>query len=150
MAKNISKVLDTIQWKDWNPKLADMENWRFEKIPPNKRNKTCVFSVVAQCTLAGYNHITADWDVDEVDLRRPEIAHLSDPEEAYVNFIKAHFNDFMADVRLKFARHMAKQAGLILPKKANPTIIDGQHQRQMDKFNNLMYDYRQKKARGRV
>lgn len=146
----ISKVLDSIHWKDWNPKLADMEYWRFEKVMPQSTSPTCLFTVRAQCTLDGYEKIVAEWNVDQADLRRKEIAHLSDPEEAYVNFIKAHFNDFMADVRIKFAKYTAKMAGIILPQQMGPKIVDGKHQRQMDAFKNMMYDYRQKKARGRV
>lgn len=149
--KQISKVLDSIKYKDWNPKLADMENWRFVRVPKQIDSPTCVYTIRANCTLDGFDQIFAEWNVDQVDLQRREIAHLADPDEAYMNFIKAHFNDFMADVRIKFARHAAKQAGLILPNHLKtPTIEDSQHQGQMNKFKNLMHSYRQKKARGRV
>jgi hypothetical protein len=149
--KQISRVLDSIKYKDWNPKLADMSSWRFERVPKQISSPTCLYTIRAQCILDGYDQIFAEWNVDEVDLRRREIAHLADPDEAYMNFIKAHFNDFMADVRTKFARHAARQAGLILPNHAKtPQIMDSKHQSQMNQFKNLMHNYRQKKARGRV
>ncbi len=146
--KQISRVLSEIKFKDWTPKLALMENWDFRKLNPQSTSPTCVFTIRAQCKLDGFEQIFAEWNVDQKDLQRKEVAFQSDPESAYVNFVKAHFNDFMADVAGKFARHLAKQAGLILPVQAKGIeIVDSKHQNQMNQFKNLMHDHKQRKKR---
>lgn len=144
----INKVLSQIKHRDWNPLLADVHNnWKWEKLPKQSASPTCVFTIRARCILDGYDQIFAEWNVDEKDLQRKEIVGLSDPESAYMQFVQAHFSDFMVDVKMKLARHAAKLAGITLPKGNGPIIQDSKHQRQMNDFKNLMHEHRQRKKR---
>jgi hypothetical protein len=147
---SISRVLTSIKPSEWKHELGDISYWTFEKLPPQVSSPTCVFTIRARVNssmLPGFEKVYAEWNVDQVDLGKKEFIEQSDPESAYMNFVKGNFAVFMSDAAKKIAKNAALKAGIILPKKANPLIVDKKHQGQMDKFNNLLHSYQQRKNR---
>lgn len=148
--QKISRVLQSIKTHEWRKELGEIQYWQFHKLNPVVDSPTCVFTVRATINsnmLPGFEHIYAEWHVDQVDLQRKEFINKSDPESAYIEYIKERFGAFMADSARKVANNAALKAGLILPKHATPQVLDRKHQGQVDKFNNMLYAYRQRKKR---
>jgi len=102
--------------------------------------------------LLGFERIANYWKVDVNDLEQEPFRGMSNPEEAYINYIKEHFFQHVlrAQKAVKKMKIIAERNGsrLVLPGTRNfPKAVNSQHERQLNDFRNLLWKNRQRKKR---
>lgn len=76
---------------EWRDELGDIANWSFERVEKQIPSPTCLFSVEIRLRLPGFEKVKEVYHVDEADIRQNPFSKLSDPEDAYVKYMRAQF-----------------------------------------------------------
>lgn len=144
--------MNLIKESEWNDGIADASNWKFFKLDRISRGHdekvapTTVFVVRADLMLLGFEKVSEFWKVDERDLMREDIKCHPDPEEAYVEYIKANFAMYLEQLKQAVTKWKLYKMGLFKPKPRilYPEAVDYQHEKQLNNFKNQVHERKQR------
>jgi hypothetical protein len=91
MSYTVPEMFRNISPSDWKDEIADISNWEFERIDKAHPSPTCVFSVRIKLRLPGYDKVQDLHHVDVVDMNQGVFATQSNPEAAYINYMRSQF-----------------------------------------------------------